>query len=149
MYSSAFFGGAYLSAAVIYAVVGEFAIGRWVGARLSISPSLLSPLGTLFAFFVAFTAAQVWNDNGRATVAVDQEASALRAVLVLATAFPEESRQLETLVHSHIEEAATKEWPMMARQNATLQIAPRQLTEALQLTLTLTPRNQGQGIAPA
>ena len=143
-----FFGCAYLSAAVVYTMVEEFPTGRWVRARVSISPGMLSPLCTLFAFFVAFTAAQVWNDNGRATAAVDQEASALRAVMILATAFPEESRgHLETLIHSHIEEAATKEWPMMARQNATLEIAPRQLTEALQLTLALTPSNQGQGIA--
>jgi hypothetical protein len=109
---------------------------------------MLSPLCTLFAFFVVFTAAQVWNDNGRATAAVDQEASALRAVMILAAAFPEESRErLETLIHSHIEEAATKEWPMMARQTATLDIAPRQLAEAVQLTLTFTPSNQGQEIA--
>jgi hypothetical protein len=105
-------------------------------------------MGTLFALFVAFTAAQVWNDNDRATASVAQEASALRAVLILATAFPGESQgRLETLVHSHIEEAATKEWPMMARQTATLQIAPHQLSEALRLTLSLAPSTPGQGIA--
>jgi hypothetical protein len=70
-------------------------------------------MGTLFALFVAFTAAEVWNDNDRAAAAVAQEASALRAVLILATSFPAESQgRLKTLIHSHIEEAATKEWPM-------------------------------------
>jgi len=54
---------------------------------------------------------------------------------------------LETLIHTHIEEAATKEWPMMARETATLEIAPRNLVEALRLTLALTPSSQGQGIA--
>jgi hypothetical protein len=84
-------------------------------------------MGTLFALFVVFIAAQVWNDNDRATAAVTQEASALRAVVILATTFPGESRSLlETLIHSHIEEAVTKEWPMMARQTATLEIAPAQ-----------------------
>jgi hypothetical protein len=38
-----------------------------------------------------FTAAQVWNDNERANAAVDREASALRAVVLLAAAFPGES----------------------------------------------------------
>jgi hypothetical protein len=143
-----FFGSAYLSAAVIYIVIVEFATGAWVRARISISSGMLSPLCTLFAFFVVFTAAQVWNDNGRATAAVDQEASALRAVLLLATAFPEEVRgRLENLIHNHIEEAATKEWPMMAHQTATLEIAPRQLAEAFHLMLTLTPGSQGQKIA--
>ena len=36
---------------------------------------------------------------------------------------------------------------MMAHQTATLQLAPRNLVEALQLTLALTPSSQGQGIA--
>ena len=36
---------------------------------------------------------------------------------------------------------------MMARQTATLEIVPRNLVEALQLTLALTPISQGQGIA--
>ena len=51
---------------------------------------MLPPLGIIFGLFVAFTAAQVWTDNDRANVAVDREASALRAVVVLAAAFPGE-----------------------------------------------------------
>jgi hypothetical protein len=142
-----FFGCAYLSAGVVYVVVVEFPISVWVRAR-AFSASMLSPMGTLFALFVVFTAAQVWNDTDRATAAVAQEASALRAVLVLATAFPQELRgRLETLVHDHVEEAATNEWPMMAHQTATLEIVPYNLVEALQLTLSLTPASQGQRIA--
>src|SRR5262249_33870487 len=99
------FGAAYLCAAVIYAVVVEFPTALWVRAR-AFSSSMLSPMGTLFALFVVFTAAQVWDDNDRATVAVAQEASALRGVLILATAFPEDVRgRLESLIHTHIEEA--------------------------------------------
>jgi len=143
----AFFGSAYLATAVIYAIVVNFTTGVWVRAR-AVSPSMLSPMGTLFALFVVFTAAQVWNDNDRASAAVAQEASALRSVLILAVAFPGESRErLETLIHDHIEEAATKEWPMMAQQTANLEIIPRKLTEALEFTLALTPSTPGQGIA--
>jgi hypothetical protein len=142
-----FFGCAYLSAAVIYAVVVEFSTSVWVRAR-AFSEGMLSPMGTLFALFVVFISAQVWNDNNRATASVAQEASALKTVLVLAAAFPEQSQgRLQTLIRSHIKESATKEWPMMAHQSATLEIVPRNLVEALQLTLALTPSNQGQGIA--
>ena len=70
-----FFGCAYLSAGVVYAVVVEFPTGVWVRAR-AFSASMLSPMGTLFALFVVFTAAQVWDDTDRATAAVAQEASA-------------------------------------------------------------------------
>src|SRR5262252_8239884 len=95
-----FFGCAYLSAGVIYVVIVEFPTSLWVRAR-AFSPSMLSPLGTLFALFALFTAVQVWNDNDRASAAVAQEASALRNALVLATAFPLEPRsRLEALIHS-------------------------------------------------
>ena len=72
---------------------------------------MLPPLGIIFGLFVAFTAAQVWNDNERANTAVDREASALRAVVVLATAFPgEPESRLRALIRRHIEQAATQEW---------------------------------------
>ena len=142
-----FFGSAYLSVAVIYVATVELPSSLWVRAR-AFSASMLSPMGTLFALFVVFTAAQVWSDNDRATDAVAHEASALRGVLILTTAFPGDLRgRLETLIHTHIEEAVTNEWPMMARQTATLEIAPRSLVEALQLTLALTPSTRGQEIA--
>jgi hypothetical protein len=142
-----FFGCGYLTVAVIYAVVVEFPTSFVVSAR-AFASGMLSPLGTLFALFVVFTAEQVWNDNNRAIAAIGQEAGALRNTVILATAFPKEPRsRLETLIHSHIEDVVTKEWPMMARQSATLEIAPLNLVEALQLTLALTPSSQGQGIA--
>jgi len=142
-----FFGCGYLTVAVIYAVVVEFPTNFLVRAR-ALAAGLLSPLGTLFALFVVFTGAQVWNDNDRAIAAIAQEAGALRNMLILATAFPTEPQsRLKTLIHNHIEEVATKEWPMMARQTATLQIVPRNLVEALQLTLALTPGSQGQEVA--
>lgn len=142
-----FFGCAYLSAAFIYAIVVEFPTSVWVRAR-AFSSSMLSPMGTLFALFVVFTASQVWNDNNRATAAVEQEASALRAVLILATTFPQESRgQLERLIHNHIEEAANKEWPMMAHQSVSLENVSHNLVEALRITLALAPSSAGQGVA--
>ena len=51
---------------------------------------MLPPLGIIFGLFVAFTAAQVWNDNDRANAAVNREASALRAIVILAGSFPGE-----------------------------------------------------------
>jgi hypothetical protein len=142
-----FFGCAYFSAAVIYVAVVEFPTSILVRAR-AFSSSMLSPMGTLFALFVVFTAAQVWDDNDLATAAVDQEASALRAVLILAADYPQESRsQLETLIRAHIEEAVNKEWPMMAHGSVYLETASHNLVEALQFTLALAPSNAGQGIA--
>jgi Protein of unknown function (DUF4239) len=81
---------------------------------------MLPPMGIIFGLFVAFTAAQVWNDNDRADAAVNREASALRAVVILAVSFSgEPEARLRNLVRRYIEDAATREWPMMGRHAAT------------------------------
>ena len=68
-----FFGCGYLTVALIYAVVVEYPNSFLVRAR-AFAAGMLSPLGTLFALFVVFTAAQVWNDNDREIAAVAQVA---------------------------------------------------------------------------
>jgi len=122
--------------------------GERVRAFKSISPGMLPPLGVLFGLFVAFVASQVWNDLDRAKTAVNREASALRAVILLTNSFPgEPETRLHALVRRHIAEAVTQEWPMMAQQRATLTITPPALAEALQLTFALTPSGEGQAAA--
>jgi hypothetical protein len=82
------FGFTYLIGAVIYIVVVLLAVGERARSFKTVSPGMLPPLGILFGLFVAFTAAQVWNDNERANSAVSREASALSAVVTLASSFP-------------------------------------------------------------
>jgi len=142
------FGFTYLLAAGICVLVTALAKGERERAFKAISPGMLPPLGIIFGLFVAFTAAQVWTDNERANTAVDREASALRAVVVLAATFPGEAEsRLRALTRRHIEQAVTQEWPMMARGTASLKFTPPLLVEALQLTLALSPNNEGQKIA--
>jgi hypothetical protein len=139
------FGFTYLLAAGICGLVTALATGERARAFKAISPGMLPPLGIIFGLFVAFTAAQVWTDNERANAAVDREASALRAVVVLAAAFPgEPESQFRALIRRHVDQAATQEWPMMARGTATLRFTPPLLAEALQLTLALTPKKTAQ-----
>ena len=54
---------------------------------------------------------------------------------------------MRNLISRYIREAATEEWPAMARRTGTLKITPPALAEALQLTLSLSPQNQGQETA--
>ena len=99
-------------------------------------------------FFVAFTALQVWNDNDQAKSAVDREASSLRAAVILAAGLPEEPQErLRTLIASYIEKIVAQEWPMMVHRNATLNMAPPDLVQALQLTLAIAPSTSGQQTA--
>jgi Protein of unknown function (DUF4239) len=142
------FGFTYLLAGAIYAGVIVLAVGERARSFKAVSPGMLPPLGILFGLFVAFTAAQVWSDNDKASATVDREASALSAVVVLAARFPGETEaRLRALVHRYIDEAATQEWPMMARRTATLRTTPRPLVEALDLVLALAPGGQGQQTA--
>jgi hypothetical protein len=142
------FGATYFVAATIHLVVTALAVGERARSFKAVSPGMLPPLGIIFGLFVAFTAAQVWNDNERASAAINRETSALRSVVIFAASFPgEPEMRFRALVHDYISEAADQEWPMMARGTATLKIAPRLLVEALQLTLTLAPGNKGQETA--
>ena len=139
------FGATYVTAGLTYAAVTILSVGERARAYKAVSPGMLPPLGILFALFVAFTAAQVWNDTDRANAAVLREASALSAVVMLAASFPgEPEAQIRRLIRRHIEEAATQEWPMMARRTATLTITPPPLAEALRLTLGLETSSRGQ-----
>src|SRR5215510_13836409 len=138
------FGLTYLISAAIQGLVTALAKGERARAFKAISTGMLSPLAIIFGLFVVFTAAQVWNDSERANAAVDREASALRAVVLLAAAFPGDSEsRLRALIRSHIEQVTTQEWPMMAKGTVSLRFAPPLVAEALQLTLSLSPNTEG------
>jgi hypothetical protein len=138
-------GAIYLVTAGIYLIVTRLAVGERAVAFKAISSGILSPLAIVFALLVGFLAAQVWNNSDRASTAVNHEASALRAAVLLAAAFPgEPEARLRRLIHDYIEEAVTEEWPAMAEQHATLAIAPPRLAEALRLALSLSPEREGE-----
>src|SRR5215831_13104605 len=142
------FGVTYLLAAAIYAVVTVLSAGERAKSFKSISPGMLPPLGIIFGLFVAFTAAQVWSDNDRASSAVSHEASTLRTAFVFAASFPSEPEaKLRDLIKTYVHETATVEWPMMAHQTAPLNATPRPLQEALQFTLALPATSPGQQTA--
>ena len=135
----------YVATGGLYALIMAAAKGERARAFKAVSPGMLPPLGIIFGLLVAFIAAQVWGDLDRAHAAVNREASALRAIVLLATSFPgEPETRLRALVHRQIEDAVTQEWPAMARRRATLTMTPVPLAEALQVSLALTPRGDGQ-----
>jgi hypothetical protein len=142
------FAATYLVAAGIYLVVTGLAVNDRARAFKAVSPGMLPPLGIIFGLLVGFIAAGVWGDFGQAKVAVANEASALRAALLLAGSFPgEQEARLRALVNRHIEVAMNEEWPMMAQRHATLTKRGESLIEALKIALTLTPVDEGQKIA--
>src|SRR4051795_3993729 len=103
------FGFTYLLGLVIHAGIAALARSGYAKSFKAVSPGMLPPLGIIFGLFVAFTAAQVWSDNDRASAAVSREASALRALVILAGSFPgEPEARLHGVVRRYIEQAATQ-----------------------------------------
>jgi hypothetical protein len=142
------FGFTYLLAAVIFVAVTALATGERAKSFKAVSAGLLPVLGVIFGLFVAFTAAQVWADNDHAGAAVSREASALRAVTLLAAGLPaEQETRLRGLVRSYVEQAVTVEWPQMAHQTASLRATSTALAEALQMVVAMTPQGVGQQTA--
>ena len=142
------FAAIYLFAAGIYWVVTNLAVNDRARAFKELSPGMLPPLGILFALLVGFIAVEVWGNFDKAKAAVATEASALRAVVLLARTFPEEQRtRINALINRHIEDAVNKEWPAMAQQRASLSILPTALIEELHDTLALKPTDESQRTA--
>ena len=138
----------YLITGCIYVIVTRLAVNERPKAFKAVSPGMLSPLGILFALLVGFIAVEVWSNFDKAKAAVATEASALRAVVLLAGAFPEQQRaRVYALINRHIEEAVTNEWPAMAQQRATLSTLPTALIEELHDTLGLQPADDSQRAA--
>jgi hypothetical protein len=139
------FGFTYVLTALIYAIVAKLAAGGWGKSFKSISVGMLPSLGIIFGLFVAFTAAQVWADNDRATAAFSREASALHSALVFGASFPEDAeKRLDGFVRDYVQETAQVEWPMMAHEAASLGTTPRALEQALQFVLSLPADGPGQ-----
>jgi positive regulator of sigma E activity len=142
------FAATYVVAACVYLVVVRLAVGDRARAFKAFSPGMLSPLGVIFGLLVGFIAVQVWNDFDKAKVAVATEASALRAVVLLAESLPDEQRtQLRALISRHIDEAVNREWPAMAHEHLTLAPVSTHLFKALQLTISLKPQDESQRTA--
>lgn len=144
------FVATYLIAGSVYLLVIGLAVNERAKAFKAVSPGMLPPLGILFALLVGFIAVEVWSNFDKAKVAVATEASALRAVVLLAGAFPEEQRtRIYDLVNRHIEDAVQREWPAMAVQKANLSSLPTALVEELHDALALKTGNDGQQTAQA
>jgi hypothetical protein len=144
------FPATYLVAGCVDLVVTRLAVNERAKGFKAVSPGMLPPLGILFALLVGFIAVEVWGNFDKAKTAVATEASALRAVVLLAGAFPDEQRtRIYALVNSHIDETVNKEWPEMAQQRTTLATLPTALIEALHDTLTLKPADDSERVAQA
>jgi len=141
------FAGMGVLSTAIYAVVMRLATGDRAAALSAVSPGMLPPMGILFALIVGFLAVGVWGNVDRAQEAVDNEASALRSVVLLSDDLPPPAQtRMRALVRRQIETAVNDEWPAMEKQRASLTAIPVPLAEALHLAVRINPRTGGDAV---
>jgi hypothetical protein len=135
----------YAVAGGIHWVITGLATGERARALKGVSPGLLPPLGIIFGLLVAFLASQAWGDDERASMAVNREASALRAAVLLSEVLPADAGgRVRELIRQHIRQAESQEWPAMARHEVTLTMMPAALSEALQVIVGAPIDGAGQ-----
>ena len=139
--------GTALVAALVYGVAMAFAAHGRAPMLKAVSPVMLTPLAVLFGLIVAFLCSQVWGDAQRANATVAREASALRTVILLAANFPGDAEtRIRALVRRHIRDAVDKEWPAMARQEATLATPSAEAAEIPEMTLIVRAQNEAGAV---
>jgi Protein of unknown function (DUF4239) len=139
---------------VYFAAVAVFLITAWVsrlpiGEHLgSLTPSLLSPLGTILGILIVFLAARVWTNVDRAHEYVSHEVSALREASIIAQSLPTGVReQVRADLRGHAEFVVSKEWPAMGEGRADLKLRATALEAAMQAILAFSPSDESQKLA--
>jgi len=138
-----------------YLVVALLVIAlRWVakspiGADLkATTPVMLTPLSVVIGLLIAFLATRVWNSLDRASSYVAQEASSIRASLVLANELPPDVRgAVQRSVRTYLEFVNSDDWPAMASGQATLRETPKGLAEAIHAVVSFNPDARNQELA--
>jgi hypothetical protein len=77
------FSAAYFSAALIFGLAALLSRRPIAKALQSVTPGILSPLGTILGILIAFLAVRVWTNLDHAQEHIGREVSALREVVML------------------------------------------------------------------
>jgi hypothetical protein len=146
--ASIVFGLVYLAAAAVFLIAAwasRLPIGKHLGA---LTPSMLSPLGTILGILIVFLAARVWTNVDRPHEYVSHEVSALReASLVVQSLPPGLKEQVRADLRGHVEFVVSKEWPAMGQGRADLKLRATDLEAAMHALLAFSPSDESQKLA--
>jgi len=111
-------------------------------------PVVLTPLTLITGLLIAFLASRVWSNLDHAGTYVEQEASALRASILLSDSLPEGvSAAVHKSIKRYLEFIETTDWPDMAEGRANLRRVPPGLPDAMRTLLSFKPTDPGQTFA--
>jgi Protein of unknown function (DUF4239) len=136
----------YALAAVVFGFAAALSRRRIAEQLKTISPVTLTPLAVILGLLIAFLAARVWENVGRANEYIGQEAGALSRVMLLA--LPSEVRtKVRTAIMQHVDFVLAQDWPEMATVRANQRTEPVGLTNAMAALFSFTPTQSDQVLA--
>jgi len=138
----------YAFAAAVFGFAAAFSRRHLAEQLKTISPVTLTPLAVILGLLIAFLAARVWENVGRANEYIGQEAGALSRVMLLANALPTEVRtEVQTAIMQHVDFVLAQDWPEMASVRANQRTEPVGLTNAMAALFSFTPTQSDQVLA--
>lgn len=112
------------------------------------TPAMLTPLGVITGLVIAFLAARVWSNFDHAQAYVVEEATAIRAAVLLSEVLPAEVRTaVRDDVKRYLQFVDTEDWPAMLKGQSNIRRLPPGLPEALTALLSYDPQRAGQQTA--
>jgi hypothetical protein len=138
------FSAAYLSAALVFFLAGSLSRRPIAKALQPVTPSPLSPLGTILDILIAFLAVRVWTNVDRAQESMGREVSALWEVNFLPAYV---KTRVQEAIGKHLDAVASEEWPAMADERISLRSFPLHLEEAMGAILSFSPVGATQQLA--
>ena len=135
----------YLAAAIIFGIAAALSRRSIADQLKAVSPVTLTPLAVILGLLIAFLAARVWENTGRANEYIGQEAGALSKLMLLSNALPLEIRsKVQTAVAKHIDFVLAQDWPAMAAASADQRTEPAGLTDAMTAVFSFAPTSADQ-----
>jgi hypothetical protein len=134
----------YALAAIIFIAAVAASRHRIASHLKATTPTMLTPLSVIAGLLIAFLASRVWSNLDRANAYIAQEASAIRESLILADAFPTDTRTaLGNAIRNYLHFVETEDWPAMNASRASLRRLPSGLTDAMRTPLSFVPTQPG------
>jgi hypothetical protein len=103
---------------------------RPIGKALqSVTPGILSPLGTILGILIAFLAVRVRTNLDHAQEHIGRELSALREVVMLVDSLPVDVRaRVREAIGKHLEAVVSEDWPAVAEARISLRSFPPRIS---------------------
>jgi hypothetical protein len=114
----------------------------------AVSPVTLTPLAVVLGLLIAFLASRVWENAGRASSYVGQEATALSEAALFANSLPAEVQsKVRTAVKQHVDFVLEHDWPDMANMKINPSVKSIGLMNAITALLSFAPSQPNQQFA--